>query len=307
MKTIFVRKLDLNLKTLLIRAILTLLICCSIFVFIDNSISDEKNYRAKNISQLDGNKIKISNVRESAELTLSNSQVDLRKMLLERSQKYLESIENNKSISDEMKKRLKEQAQKVIESKLKNLINSNIVCQNSSQLANGQFDAKFFADVLNKICLDDNSQSCENQKSENKKSIVLKAASNNALRALSFLQNHYSRPKKIHTPTVYEVALRVAIPDNIVVVKNTRHWSRHNPNSNSLDGKFACGAIGCNDIISTSNRHRDLKAFAQLLEKNIKSITASIDQTTVFSFTNSITDRIIATSILIAKTTVLRN
>jgi hypothetical protein len=305
MKTIFVRKSDFNIQTLLTRAILILLIC-SIFALIDNSISiystasaDESNKFSQLDNSIKADKINLNNSQ-------INSQSDLRKVLLERSKQYLSSLESNPSISAEMKNRFRLQAQKVIDSGLKNLTDPNIVCQNSSQLANGQFDAKFFADTLNKICLDDNSQSCENQKSENKKSIVLKAASNNALRALSFLQNHYSRPKKIHTPTVYEVALRVAIPDNIVVVKNTRHWSRHNPNSNSLDG-ITCGAIGCNDIISTSNRHRDLKAFAQLLEKNIKSITASIAQTTNFSFTNSITDRIIATSILIAKTTVLRN
>ncbi|MDR2642345.1 MAG: hypothetical protein LBC74_06085 [Planctomycetaceae bacterium] len=242
--------------------------------------------------------IQNTNVKTNNDIV---QQPELRKQLLDRSKQYLLSIENNLSVSPETKNRIRLQSQKLVETGLKKLSDPSIVQRDSLRPANEQIDTVFFVNALHKINSD-----CPPEKQNKKVSLALKTASNNALRAIEFLRGYYLPEKKIYVPTIREVMLRVAIPNNIELVRFIRQLLRRNTNSN-LFGGFLFGAIGCNDIISTPSRLYDLKSFAQLLAKNIKSVTAPEIQITNFSFKIPLTNNICVTSILVAETVVLRN
>lgn len=275
----------------------------------------------------------------------SQSQLDsdLRKQLIERSKQYLISIENNKSFSPELKKRLKLQSQNVVESGLNNLTNSYAVRQNLLQPADEQIDMVFFINALNKIDTDNNSKKHKKQKSitlnsdsnsnknlyvsyyefqryknnsrkniktcfsiNNNQTTQTEKTSENSFKALSFLRSRFSQERKIYLPSVYEVILRVALPDNISFFDRIRLVLRRNINYGLCGNSSAFGAVGCGEIISNLCR-RNLKSFVNLLVKNLNSVVISDCQVTFFSFRNFVTDKIIATNILVVKTTVLRN
>jgi hypothetical protein len=213
----------------------------------------------------------------------------LRQQLLERSKKYLLSIENNQSFSPELKKRLVLQSQKVIESGLRKLSNTSVARSDLLQPANGQVNTAFVVNALNKI----GNNAAQNQQ--------------NGLRTLEFLRGNFLCAIKVYVPTIYEVVLRVALPDDIGVVNRVRIFFRRDVNIESPLCRFIFGAIGCGEIISTTSRSRDAKSFAKLLAKNVISITAPQLTNTNFSLTTIFTDKITATSILVAETVILRN
>jgi hypothetical protein len=318
MKTIFVRKSDLDINTVFFKAVVVLMIG-AVLVFIWNSQALEKSGKnaknnrqlnSQNNNQLDNNfdnnhNDNPNNNPAHSQFNSTQSPVELQKILLKRSQQYLIAIERNRSLSPESKAQLILQAKKLINANLKKLSNPAIIQQNSSQLANSQINTTFFANALNKIKTNTNTHN-NNSKHQNKKIITSSTiTSNNTLRALEFLREHALNKIKIYTPTVHEVMLRVAISDNFKFVRPNNKSLRRN--SNLFDNLFTIGAIGCSNIISSQTQQQNLKYFAQLLAKNIKSIDAPEIQLANHNEKNSHNYNITKIAILIAETIVLRN
>jgi hypothetical protein len=265
----------------------TFILACKFSTLDETSKSSQNNKQNNNTSKNNSN-------------NSIDPQAELQKQLAERSQQYLLSIEKKYSNSPELKARLKLRAERLVASGLKKLSNPSATQHDLLQSTSGQIDAVFFANALNKININNLPQN------KNKKILLAsQTISNNTLRALEFLHNHALNKMKIYVPTVREILLRVAVSDNIIFVKFIRKSLKRN--SNLFDGLFAFNLFSCDGIVATSTRLQNLKSVAGLLAKNIKSIATPETQLTNFSHKNSLNNNIIANSVLITETIVLRN
>ncbi|MDR1485248.1 MAG: hypothetical protein LBT09_10550 [Planctomycetaceae bacterium] len=303
MQVIFVRKLVIGIGAFFFGAVLVLVICSAVTLAGNSKMFGETEKETRNNRQTKKNSNNHNNPENSNNPEkYIDPQPELQKQLLERSKKYLLSIEKNQSHSPELKARLKLQAEKLIASGLKNLSDFSIVQHESCQPANRQIDTAFLAIALNKI----NSENSAYNQNE-KISLALQTASYNAMRALEFLRGYSLCEYKIYVPTIRDVKLRVAVSDKFEFFRFARTLLRRSTNSTLFGNPFAFGAIGCSELISTPAQPRDLKSFARLLAKNIKSVAATEITITNFSFRISFNKNIAATSVLIAETIVMRN
>ncbi|MDR2171794.1 MAG: hypothetical protein LBP59_16745 [Planctomycetaceae bacterium] len=300
MKAIFVRKIGFGFGAFFFRAFWAILIC-SFFIF-----ANELSIFGKEFSNTES---KNHNLRSNKLISTDSQQTQsgVQEQLIKRSKQYLYSIENNQSFSPELKRRIKSQSQKIIQSGINNLSNPAAVRINSAQSANNKIDAAFFLNALNKLNATNQKNPSGNIYHNSNSNSNSNFNTNNALRALDFLSKHYRQNKNLHLPTNHEVALRVALPDNLEIVSRLRMQSLNNTNNRAPLNQIELGAIGCCEIIITQTQPRDPKSFAKLLEKNIKALEQIIQNYSNQLRLNPTENNIVATSVQIAKNIVLRN